>query len=553
MKKIFMIFAIVAIFSVSGCWKNTYPKPEAFNDADDTESVSGNDADESEDSESLPDNDSTNATDTNTVPDEDIFDPCETNPCIGIEHSTEECFAKGYNYKCGCEGEYFWYDSACVLNVCETMSCAGLENSTGECIPRGHNYICQCEEDFFWYENNDSACILSPCKGNPCNGKENSSGECVPLTSDKYECKCLKNHYWSENACIPSPCKTETCKDIENATGECIILNKNEYSCRCKTGFFWNGEKCNELPECAQRGKTPCRDSSTGLMWSSKYSDDWHLNKCYYDITEGGFTDWRTPTISQLRTLIQNCPNTETGGMCEVYDNCRDEITCGEKCDACEKSSNGKYNKFGDTGLFWSGSTNNSGQYAYGVNFNNAALEFVCDMFASWLFEIDNDPRTTYECGNFNIRCTRCDEGYFWDKDKCVKSPCTQESCDIPHSNRDWCIPQTETTYSCECEHDYFWNGFSCVLSPCADKPCELILYAQWCLPESETTFTCSCNNNHAWDEKQKRCVNPCESNPCKMPHADGTCYTQTAESYRCGCEENYKWNSEEQKCVKKE
>ena len=498
-----MIFIFILIFSVSGCWNNAYPKPEAFNDADETEIVSDNDADESEDSELLPDNDSVNDTDNNIVSDEDIFiDLCENNPCIGIEHSTEECFASNGSYKCGCEGDYFWYDSACILDPCDMNKCGEIEDSTGECIPKGHDYICECEDDFFWYESpNTSTCILSPCRGNPCSGKENSSGECVPLTSDKHECKCIENYYWNENACIPSPCNSDSCSKIENATGECIVINPNEYSCKCGNGYFWNGEECTSMPECSKKSGNPCKDSSTGLVWSSMQYTSLYNASCK---NEGGFYNWHVPSIGELRSLIVGCPGTMLGGSCGVDTQCKNSDCYTEGCKSCDSSSDGRYSKLGDTEWLLSFSMDEA-TYLWIAMFSSGGIgRTQCPAF----FNIE----VNYNCEpDFKFRCTRCEEGYLWDKDKCVKSPCTQKSCDIPHSDPGWCVPESGTTFRCRCKQNYYWDGSLCYRTPCADDPCKNIPYAdpESCRNIDETAFSCECIDNYAWDEKHGKCVNP--------------------------------------------
>ncbi|MBO4441296.1 DUF1566 domain-containing protein [bacterium] len=58
----------------------------------------------------------------------------------------------------------------------------------------------------------------------------------------------------------------------------------------------------------------PIRIKSTGLIWSARSSGYmvWNDAKNYCNsLLEGYYNDWRLPTISELRTLIQNCSNTQ--------------------------------------------------------------------------------------------------------------------------------------------------------------------------------------------------------------------------------------------------
>lgn len=96
------------------------------------------------------------------------------------------------------------------------------------------------------------------------------------------------------------------------------------------------------------------------LLWSDRSSDtmDWNWAKKYCEnLSEDGHDDWRLPTISELRTLIQNCKNTETSGECGVTDICLSQDECKNKaCYGCNDDKNVQYSKLGDKGLFWSSS-----------------------------------------------------------------------------------------------------------------------------------------------------------------------------------------------------
>ena len=123
---------------------------------------------------------------------------------------------------------------------------------------------------------------------------------------------------------------------------------------------------CKPLPECSTSNTGPCYDSTSHLTWSKKADTtyNWSDAGTYCDgLSEGGYTDWRLPTISELRTLIKNCSrNIMPGGTCGVRDD--DEVVClsedcltSETCASCSYDSTGGYSKFGETGYFWSSST----------------------------------------------------------------------------------------------------------------------------------------------------------------------------------------------------
>ena len=95
-----------------------------------------------------------------------------------------------------------------------------------------------------------------------------------------------------------------------------------------------------------------------GREWSypSDHTMNWEEAFKYCDnLTEDGHSDWRLPTISELRRLIKECPKTILGGSCPVSDDC---LKCSSPaCEGCLYSRSGIYSAFGETGDFWSSSS----------------------------------------------------------------------------------------------------------------------------------------------------------------------------------------------------
>jgi hypothetical protein len=110
--------------------------------------------------------------------------------------------------------------------------------------------------------------------------------------------------------------------------------------------------------------------SHSGLRWWSSPAPNRmnHSNAIKYCRDMGG----RLPTISELRTLIQNCHSTQSGD-CSITDNCLLTRCFNDACNGCSIYTTKKYSVFGDKGWFWSSSviSDNVGR-AWGVNFSYA-------------------------------------------------------------------------------------------------------------------------------------------------------------------------------------
>jgi hypothetical protein len=81
------------------------------------------------------------------------------------------------------------------------------------------------------------------------------------------------------------------------------------------------------------------RDPATDLCWQDPPVDShvkWSENIAYCDSLEaGGHDDWRAPDIDELRSLIRCCPETVTGGACQVTTGSAEEEWI-EECRGCE-------------------------------------------------------------------------------------------------------------------------------------------------------------------------------------------------------------------------
>lgn len=124
-------------------------------------------------------------------------------------------------------------------------------------------------------------------------------------------------------------------------------------------------------------------------MWSARSEKRMTFKEagdyCYY-LTELDYRNWRLPTVNELRTLIKDCPKTESGGSCGLTDECitdeEDSVyNCFEpqSCN-CEQryyyQGDSSYSKLGDWDDLWSSIENDcrNDEDAWYVDFSDGGI-----------------------------------------------------------------------------------------------------------------------------------------------------------------------------------
>ena len=117
-------------------------------------------------------------------------------------------------------------------------------------------------------------------------------------------------------------CKHEkVCTPGDNQTCYCPEGTVTEQTCRAD-GRGWGACRCTYYSAWC--------DDNTGLCWQDPQKDGYDVNeggvvpadaiRYCQEVNFGGYSDWRAPTIDELRTLIRGDAGTVTGGACPLHD-----------------------------------------------------------------------------------------------------------------------------------------------------------------------------------------------------------------------------------------
>lgn len=231
------------------------------------------------------------------------------------------------------------------------------------------------------------------------NGCDSATGKCKSNSNDNAD---------SENDNTDSGDSSDSVNDSDNADSSDTSTDSNtdhtcteEGSFKCdetlySDDFSYGSYRCDDgewdlLEYCYKdcdksTGKCKCA-TIDGKTWSLKINALMILSQSidYCDnLTECGYSDWRLPTISELRTLIKNHPATETGGECGVTDNCLTYDCHNSACQGADGYGyNNEYSKLGNTEILRSSShvyfedDDTYSPATWGVLFYNAKVESI--------------------------------------------------------------------------------------------------------------------------------------------------------------------------------
>ena len=80
-------------------------------------------------------------------------------------------------------------------------------------------------------------------------------------------------------------------------------------------------------------------DPESGLMWQVDPGEEEFVWETSFDHCEslalGGYDDWRVPSISELRSLVRGCPDSQPDGACGVTDYCTNVSCWNWDCSTC--------------------------------------------------------------------------------------------------------------------------------------------------------------------------------------------------------------------------
>lgn len=130
-------------------------------------------------------------------------------------------------------------------------------------------------------------------------------------------------------------------------------------------------------------------DPASGLCWQDTSTwdhRDWTAAADYcdsLDLNGHGPGSWHLPSISELRSIVRGCPETETGGACGVSDSCLDDTCRDTSCSGCAgdgPDTGGAYwpvELSGPVGWHWSSSSHSDdSSYAWFVHFRFGLVDY---------------------------------------------------------------------------------------------------------------------------------------------------------------------------------
>lgn len=500
---------------------------------------------------------------------EKCVDPCAGVSCAEFEHASGNCKSlSAFFYSCSCDEGYFWWGKE---TGCTTKKPTSANVCTGQnrCYDNEKEIPCPAEnENFFGQDANYAR--LGYCI--PQSFSIDNSVENEPVVVDNNT-----GNMWQRN--IP-PVETLYSKDVSKY---CEDLNYGGYD-------DWILPSVEDFMTIADYGRY---DPAIKTEYFPDYKNFWTSsgsssgsgggidNHGYYSVY--GYTaifDFTEPSTSSVQTYYYDNYSTGVDTYYAYAFNIRclrrNSVTIPPRYFTSKTfGSSVTWNNYNDlifaekTGneLSWSEAMKYCSELDY-AGISDWRLPNVKELFfnskrgfhssTTALSDINYDYSSKEEgyvvyqhskesqlTDTFCVANDPCENGLFWNGEKCAKNPCIGNPCkEIAYSNRE-CQVVDEETFDCGCDSYYFWNSDQkkCLRS-CKGNPCSSYQHSdKKCYEDKEIGFYCGCETPYQWNPDKRKCMMNCDTNPCaEIEHGSHECFEDENEGYKCGCVEGHVW-----------